>query len=151
MAVWRGTRLAALRRAVDRDALVLPEARRPPQGLHLRKRLGHAQTTPGNVHLRERYRHGAGGVTSRARSLRGGPLKNARLVAWDGERVTVLYRAPQEEGNAGAASDQRMTLPVAAMLQRWLQHGPMPQTRVGRGYGLYHHTPMEALAHCRAH
>jgi len=32
----------------------------------------------------ERYAHGAGVVTYLARYLRGGPLKNARLVAWDG-------------------------------------------------------------------
>ena len=40
----------------------------------------------------ERYRHGAGVVTSLARSLRGGPIKNARVVAWDGECVTLLDR-----------------------------------------------------------
>ena len=33
----------------------------------------------------ERYRHGAGVVTYLARYLRGGPIKNARLVAWDGD------------------------------------------------------------------
>jgi Putative transposase len=43
-----------------------------------------------------------------------------------------------------------MTLPVAAFLQRWLLHVPVPQTRVVRSYGLYHHAHPEALAHCRA-
>ena len=32
---------------------------------------------------------GPGVVTSRARYLRGGPIKNARLVAWNGARVTL--------------------------------------------------------------
>ena len=89
-------------------------------------------------------------VTYLARYLRGGPLKNARLVAWDGDRVTFTYRARQEEGDAGRASPLRMTLPVADFLQRWLLHVPVPQTRVVRSYGLYHHAPTEALAHCRA-
>src|SRR5439155_12974583 len=63
MAVFRGKMLAALRRAFDRDELVLPEAMRPQQFLNLLNRLGHAQKTPWNVHIRERYRHGAGVVT----------------------------------------------------------------------------------------
>lgn len=151
MAVFRGKMLGALRRAWARDELVLPDAMRPQQWLNLLNRLGHARKTPWNVHIRERYRHGAGVVTYLARSLRGGPIKTARLVAWDGERITFLYRARQEEGTAGPASSARMTLPVADFLQRWLQHVPVPQTRVVRCYGLYHHTHREALARCRAH
>jgi Putative transposase/Transposase zinc-binding domain len=149
MAVFRGKMLGALRRAFARDVLVLPEAMRPQQFLNLLNRLGHAQKTPWNVHIRERYRHGAGVVTYLARYLRGGPIKNARLVAWDGDRVTFTYRARQEEAEAGPASSQRMTLPVAAFLQRWLLHVPVPQTRVVRCYGLYHQTHTEALSVCR--
>ena len=84
MAVFRGKLRGALRRAFAQDALVLPEARRPQQLLNLLNRLGHAQKTP----WKERYRHGAGVVTSLARYLRGGPIKNARLVAYDGDCVT---------------------------------------------------------------
>jgi hypothetical protein len=97
----------------------------------------------------ERYRHGAGVVTYLARYLRGGPIKNARLMAWDGERVTFTYRARQEEADAGPTSPPRMALPVADFLQRWLLHVPVPQTRVVRSYGLYHPTQAEALAVCR--
>ena len=64
----------------------LPEPMRPQQLLNLLHRLGHPDKTPWNVRIMERYRHGAGVVTSLARSLRGGPIKNARLVAWDGAR-----------------------------------------------------------------
>ena len=42
-----------------------------------------------------------------------------------------------------------MTLPVAAFLQRWLLHVPVPQTRVVRSYGLYHPTQAKVLAVCR--
>ena len=41
------------------------------------------------------------GVTYLARYLRGGPLKNARLVAYDGDCVTFTSRARQEEADAG--------------------------------------------------
>jgi Putative transposase len=97
----------------------------------------------------ERYRHGAGGVTYLARYLRGGPIKNARLVAYDGDRVTCTSRARQEEAEAGAASLQRMTLPGAALLRRWLLPVPGPQTRVVRADGRYQPTHAAALAVCR--
>jgi hypothetical protein len=149
MAVFRGKMLSALRRALDRDELVLPEAMRPQQLLNLLNRLGHAQKTPWNVHIRERYRHGAGVVTYLARYLRGGPIKNVRLVAWDGDRVTFTYRISAEEYASGATHQSRMTLSRADFLQRWLLHVPAPQTRVVRSYGLYHHTYAETLALCR--
>jgi hypothetical protein len=88
LAGLRGKMLGALRQAWDRDEGVLPEAMRPQQWRNRRNRLGHARKTPWNGPMRERYRHGAGVVTSRARSLRGGPIKTARLGAWDGDRVT---------------------------------------------------------------
>ena len=72
---------------------------RPQQLLNLLNRLGHPTKTKWNVRIMERYRHGAGVVTYLARYLRGGPIKNARLVAWDGERVTFTYRARQEEAD----------------------------------------------------
>jgi hypothetical protein len=150
MAVFRGKMLGALRRAFDRDELGLPEAMRPQQFLNLLNRLGHPRKTKWNVRIMERYPHGAGVVTYLARYLRGGPIKNARLVAWDGERVTFSYRPRSEETDDGKPAPQRMTLPVADFLQRWLLHVPAPQSRVVRCYGLYHHTHAEALGHCRA-
>src|SRR2546425_1556973 len=150
MAVFRGKMLDALRQAVAQDALGLPEAMRPQPWRNRLNRLGQAQTTPWNVHIRERYRHGAGGVTYLARYLRGGPIKNARLVAWDGERVTFTYRASAEGALAGMAPRQHMTLSSGDFLQRWLLHVPGPYTRTVRSYGLYHHTHTEALALCRA-
>jgi Putative transposase len=107
-AVLRGKMLGALRRALARDELVLPEAMRPQQFLNLLNRLGHARQTPWHVHMRERYCHGAGVVTYLARYLRGGPMKNARLVACDGERVTCCYRARHAEADGGSPARQRM-------------------------------------------
>jgi hypothetical protein len=141
--------VAAIRQTFARGVLVLPAAMRPQQLVNLLNRLGHPAKTKWHVRIMERYRHGSGVVTYLARYLRGGPLKNARLVAYDGDCVTFTYRARQEEADAGPASPQRMTLPVAAFLQRWLLHVPVPQTRVVRCYGLYHPRHAEALALCR--
>jgi hypothetical protein len=99
----------------------------------------------------ERSRHGAGVVTYVARSLRGGPLKNARVVAWDGACVTFLPRARHADPPSGGAARQRLRVPGAAFLQRCLQQVPVPQRRVVRCYGLSHHPHTEALALCRLH
>src|SRR5207245_4184716 len=111
---------AAIRQSSAGGAWDLPEPMRPQQFVSLLNRLGHPTKTKWNVRIMERYRHGAGVVTYLARSLRGGPLKNPRLVAYDGACVTFTYRARQEEANAASASLQRMTLSVADFLQRWL-------------------------------
>jgi hypothetical protein len=150
MAVFRGKMLAGLRQAWARGEVTLPEPRQSQQFLNLLHRVGHPQKTPWNVWIMERYRHGAGVVTSLARSLRGGPLKNARLVAWDGARVTFTCRARHQEGDSARAASQHITLPVADFLQWLLLHVPAPQTRVMRCYGLSHHTHAPALAVCRA-
>ena len=138
--------LDAIRRAWTRGELVMSEGVRPQQVLNLLNRLGHPMKTRWHVRIMERYAHGAGVVTYLARYLRGGPIKNGRLVAYDGACVTFTYRARQEE----AAAPQWITLPVADFLQRWLLHVPMPLTRSVRPYGLYHPSHPAALAVCRA-
>jgi hypothetical protein len=120
MAVFRGKMVAAIRQTLARGALALPEPMRPQQVLNLLNRLGHPTKTKWNVRIMERYRHGAGVVTYLARYLRGGPIKNARLVAWDGARVTFLHRARREEAEGPGSSAQRITLAVDTLLQRWL-------------------------------
>src|SRR5437660_6793986 len=62
MAVFRGKLLAAIRQALTRAELALPEGMRPQQLLNLLTRLGHPTKTKWNVHIRERSRHGAGVV-----------------------------------------------------------------------------------------
>jgi len=132
MAVLRGKRLDAIRQAYAREALPRPAARRPQQLGTLLHRLGHPTKTKWHVRLMERYRHGAGVVTYLARSLRGGPIKTARLMAWDGARVTFTCRARHEEADGGSPAPQRLTWSVAAFLQRLLLQVPGPQARVVR-------------------
>jgi hypothetical protein len=54
MAVLRGKLLAAIRQALAREELRLPEGIRPQQMLNLLMRLGHPRKTKWNVHIRER-------------------------------------------------------------------------------------------------
>src|SRR5215472_6299113 len=109
MAVFRGKMVAAIRQTFARGALALPESMQPQQLLNLLNRLGHPTKTKWNVRIMERYRHGAGVVTYLARYLRGGPLTNGRLVAYDGERVIFTYRARHQEADTESTSPQRMT------------------------------------------
>jgi hypothetical protein len=149
MAVFRGKMLDAIRQAYAREDLVLPEGMRPQPFVNLLNRLGHPTKPRWNVRIMERYAHGAGVVTYLARYLRGGPIKNGRLVAYDGARVTFTCRTRHEEADGARPRSQQMTLPVADFLQRWLLHVPMPQTRVVRSYGLYHSPQTAGLALCR--
>ena len=146
MAVFRGKMLDAIRQAVACGEVVLPEAMRPQPFCNLLNRLGHPTKTRWNVRMMERDPHGAGVITSLARSLRGGPIKQSRLLAFEGARGTFRYRTSASR----MAASSRMTLPVAAFLQRVLRHVPAPRTRVVRSYGLYHPTQAEPLAHRRA-
>ena len=149
MAVFRGKFLDALRTAWHCGDLQLPEALRPQPLLNLLNRLGHPQKTRWNVHIMTRYPHGTGVATYLARSLRGGPIKNSRPVAYDGRTVTFWYLDNHEQPAGEQGTPQRMTLPVAAFLQRILQHVPPPHTQVVRYWGVYHPMKAEALARCR--
>jgi hypothetical protein len=150
MAVFRGKMLGAIRQAWAQGDLVLPEPLGPQQLLNLLNRLGHPKKTRWNVCIMERYAHGVGVVTYLARYLRGGPIKNARLLAFDGARVRFAYQERRATPHAGGPSQRQMSLAGADFLQRLLLHVPVPQTRTVRSYGLYHHTQAEALAVCRA-
>ena len=150
MAVFRGKCLAALRTAWERGALHLPATLRPQPFLNLRNRLGHPKKTRWNVHIQERYRHGTGVATYLARYMRGGPIKNPRLVACDGATVTFRYIDNHTPSSAGAGRPQQMTLPIGDFLQRVLQHVPPPGMQVVRSWGLYHPGHAAALTVCRA-
>jgi putative transposase len=123
---------AAIRQALARAALVLPEGVRPQQMLTLLPRLGQPPQTTWTVPMRERYRPGAGGETYLGRSLQGGPRKNARLVAWDGVRVTCTCRARPEAAEGDRPVPPQSTVAVADFLQRGRLRVPGPQTRVVR-------------------
>jgi len=151
MAVFRGTLLDALRRAWHRGDLQLPAAMRPQQFFNLLNRLGHKHKTRWNVRMMERYPHGRGVATSLARYMRGGPIKNSRLISFDGHKVTFQYSDYHETTAGESVPKTCMTLLREDFIQRLLLHVPAPHTQVVRFYGLYHSSKAEALAVCRAH
>jgi hypothetical protein len=150
MAVFRGKLLDALRRAWGRGALALPAAMRPQPFLNLLNRLGHTKKTRWNVRIMARYPYGQGVATSLARSMRGGPLKNARLVSFDRREVTFRYHDNHDTPAGGNGRVKPMRLPLAAFIRRVLLHVPVLHSQVVRCYGLYHHSQAAGLARCRA-
>jgi hypothetical protein len=144
MALFRGKLLAAVRRALRQRQLQLPEGMRPQRCETLLNKLGRQKW---NVHIRERYPHGTGVLIYLARSLRGGPLANHRLVSCAQGEVTFRYRVNGEA--AESPRSELMTWPMAECIRRYLLPVPAPGTRMVRSDGRYAPTKRAALAVCR--
>jgi hypothetical protein len=103
-----------------------------------------------NVRLEAPYRHGEGVAIYLARYLKGGPLKNRRLVGFDGETVTFRYGEFREADASGRPKEKTLRLTVSEFLGRWLCHVPPPGLKMVRSYGLYAPRSREALERARA-
>ncbi len=96
------------------------------------------------VDVEERYEHGLGVAAYLANYVRGGPLKNSRLVSLDKQNKTVTFRVSRK----GEPWQQR-TLTIKEFIRRVLWHVPETGYRVVRACGLYHHHYREQLEACR--
>ena len=104
-----------------------------------------------NIRIAERYPHGRGVMKYLARYVRGGPIKDHRLVHFDGEQVTFRYGNHRELDEEGKPQQQELTLPVGEFLRRWSEHVPLPGVHTVRAWGLYASTQRPKLAECRDH
>lgn len=107
----------------------------PPPGmtvqqcLNLLNKLGrkkwHAEIEPA-------YEHADGVYKYVGRYIRRGPVSERRIVAYDGERVTIAYAHPEKH--------ERKTFQVAAgsFIGRLLSHVPEKGSHLVRSYGLFH-------------
>jgi len=146
MPVFRGKLLAVLHGALDTGQLRLPAGVTLPQLRMVLNRLGRQ---PWHVQIMTRYAHGRGVATYLARYLRGGPLKPARVVAWDAQSVTFRYTDNQDLDAQGRGRRKLLSLSAEDFLQRWLLHVPPPGVQVVRSYGLYAPAKRDTLAQCR--
>jgi len=102
-----------------------------------------------NIRIAQRYRHGRGVVKYLARYVRGGPIKDHRLVRCDGQEVTFRYGNHRERDDAGKPRYAELTLTVEEFLRRWSAHVPLPGVHMVRAWGLYASTQRQKLEQCR--
>lgn len=136
--------LSALLRA---GALELPEDLCLDEALRI---VARARRRKWNVRLEAPYRHGEGVAVYLARYLKGGPLKNRRLVGFDGREVSFRYGDFREADGAGRPRSKVMRLSLPEFLGRLLLHVPPPGMQMVRSYGLYASKSREALEAARA-
>jgi hypothetical protein len=102
-----------------------------------------------NIRIAERYPQGHGVTKYLARYVRGGPLKDHRLVSFDGQQVTFRYGNHRDLDERGKPQQQELTLSVAEFLRRWSEHVPLPGVHTVRAWGLYASTQRPKLERCR--
>jgi hypothetical protein len=141
--VFRAKLLAALKGLLDQGHLSLPPTL---TAAGVRALLVETTHTDWHVRIEPPYADGRGLVVYLARYLRGGPLKNHRLVAFTGTAVCFRYR---DRRGRRHPKWRTMTLPVQEFLARLFQHVPVPGLQMVRAYGLYGRHQRAALQHCR--
>jgi hypothetical protein len=109
-----------------------------PDDLSLEKALrivAKARRIKWNVRVEAPYRHGDGVATYLARYLKGGPIKNHRLVSFDGETVRFRYGDFREADASGEPKWKVLELSVEEFLRRLILHIPLPGLRPAAGRG----------------
>ncbi|HXG17458.1 MAG TPA: transposase [Methylomirabilota bacterium] len=145
-ALFRGKVLGAIETLWTSGHLQLPP-HLAEEGV--RQVLVQAVRQPWNIRIAERYPHGRGVMTYLARYVRGGPIKDHRLVSFDGQQVTFRYGNHRELDNAGQPRQAELTLRVAEFLRHWSAHVPLPGVHMVRAWGLYVSTQRRRLEECR--
>jgi hypothetical protein len=144
MPKFRGKYLAYLDAAIEKGELTLPDGMTVQKWKNLKNKLGRKKWS---VNIRERYAYGKGVLIYLSKYIRGGPIKNKRIVSNTDKEVEFRYRLPgKSEKKQGT-----MSLPTTQLLQRYFLHVPEPNTKVVRYYGLYAPNAKEELSLARAH
>ena len=146
--LFRGKVLGAIAALGTAGELALPP---PLDGAGLRRLLRAAARRKWNVRIAERYPHGRGVVKYLAQYVRGGPIKDHRLVRYDGHHVTLRYGNHRHVDARGKPRPEDLTLSLPDFLHRWSAHVPLPAVHTVRAWGLYAPTQRRRLQHCRQH
>ena len=144
--VFRERFSAALSAKLKAGELSLPEELSLEHALRI---VARARRRPWNVRLEAPYRHGEGVALYLARYLKGGPLKNHRLVGFDGREVAFRYGDFRDLDAQGRPRGKLLRLGLVEFLGRLLLHVPPPGMKMVRSYGLYAARSREALERAR--
>ena len=133
-ALFRGKVLGALEALWLSGRLQAP-AHWPDDGV--RRVLVAAARQKWNIRIAERYPHGRGVTKYLARYVRGGPIKDHRFIACDGQRVTFRYGNHRHLAEQGQPRQAELTLKVEEFLRRWSEQVPLAGVHTVRAWGLY--------------
>ena len=151
-AKFRGKFLAYLREALKTHTasgkpksadqiLVPPPSMSVQQCLNLFNILGRQKW---HVQIEPAYAHADGVLKYAGRYIRRGPLSERRILAYDGQRVTIGYTHQDKHDRA------TYTLDARDFILRFLSHVPEKGTHCVRVYGLYHSACREKLNRARS-
>ena len=136
MLKFRGKFLHRIQQAVDRKEL------HDPNQTDWNKPRGPLRAKNWNLRIFQAYRRADGVAKYLGDYLRGGPIKESRILSVDDSHVRFRYRLPTRSGklikrdNDGKRTG-KMKLPINAFIVRWLEHVPPRRLQTVRGYGLY--------------
>jgi hypothetical protein len=124
------------------DSILVP----PPdmsvqQCLNLFNKLGREKW---HTEIEPAYAHAGAVLKYAGRYIRRGPLSERRILAYDGQRVTIAY------AHRGKHALPDFTLHAQDFLLRLLAHVPEKGTHCARVYGLYHSACRDRLNQARS-
>ncbi len=117
-----------------------PPNRTVQQCLNLLNKLGRERW---HVQIENPYPYASGVLRYVGRYIRRGPLSERRILAYDGQRLTIGYTHPERQ------SQPTFTIDARAFILRLLSHVPEKGTHCARVYGLYHNACREKLNQAR--
>ncbi len=144
MVKFRGKMLSFVDAALKNDHLQLPKGVTWQEWRRLKRKMWRQKW---NVNIRQRYDHGNGVATYLARYLRGGPIKNSRILSCTSKEVSFRCRINDgQDKHCGS-----LMLKIGDFIKRYLLHIPNPRTKLVRYWGIYAPTSYKKLNCCREH
>jgi hypothetical protein len=141
MAKFRGKMRYFLIKLAQEGELTLPSGMRTQRFINLLNKLGRRSW---NVKIFPPYDYANGVVLYLGRYIKGGPMKQSRLISYDGQKVTFRCRGTNAQPNR-----KKVTLLTGDFIRRLLLHIPVPAAQYVRSFGLYANTCREKLNKAR--
>jgi len=138
--LFRDNLVRSLQRALKRRELLVPDYMSRRQLVALLKDLGEGEW---HVKVMDRYEGGQGVLTYFSRYVRGGPISNPQILAYEDGQVTYRYR-DRETGQ-----DRKVEQSAWDFMDRILEHVPEKGFRTIRYYGLFAQNRRAELDQCR--
>jgi hypothetical protein len=141
MMKFRGKMRYSLIKLAQEGKLQLPHGMNTQKLINLLNKLGRKNW---NVKILPPYDYANGVVIYLGRYLKGGPMKESRLISFDGQEVTFQCRGTKTQTNR-----KKVTLSINDFIRRTLLHIPVPGAPNVRSFGLYANACREKLNQAR--